>query len=69
MTEPTFGFIHDLTSLEIRVRRSLQEAQHELHCALQMLAQDASLDSDAHVRVLAAMLKRAQCALRDVGGG
>lgn len=36
----SFGIIHELADVEIRVRRNLQGALHEVHCARAILADE-----------------------------
>lgn len=57
-----FGSIHDLAEVELRVRRTLQEASHQLHSAHTLLSGDGTRftsDNRAEVKEMVARAKEA----------
>jgi hypothetical protein len=62
-----FGSIHELAAIEVRVRRDLQAALHDVHCAYQLVIDEQLLNQKQHDQV-AEMLSRAMDAIKRVSG-
>lgn len=62
-----FGLIHELSTVEIQVRRKLQNSRHLIDASMRYMADNVELNSD-DIKKIEAMLREALDSISEVIG-